>query len=174
MHKLISPLKLLDKSRILASFGALLIMLAGTAFAAQELSLQDRGEAEGQRPTSEPRLSAQGVHKVSRLLGKAVKNPQGETLGKLNELVIDEQGQVKYFVLAHSGVLSMGTKKTAIAWKLLQFSPKGSPYLVGISKKQLVGLPIFSEDEWPTEAQVTEFSAHKAQEGKTLVAPAGQ
>jgi hypothetical protein len=148
---------------------ALLVPLTGAALSA------DPKPSEGQKPTSQAKLSAHGLYKVDRILGKPVKNPKGETLGKLSEVVIDEKGQIKYFVLAHGGILGKGTKKTAIAWKLLQFSPKGSPYLVGISKKQLAGLPTFNEDKWPTEAQVTDFEALRAPEEKAQPsAPSGR
>jgi sporulation protein YlmC with PRC-barrel domain len=60
-------------------------------------------------------------HKSSDIIGTKVKNPQGEDLGKVEELVIDpREGTVEYAVLSFGGFLGMGDKLFALPFSLLK------------------------------------------------------
>src|SRR5205823_4686430 len=50
----------------------------------------------------------------------SVRNPAGEDLGKLEDLVIDENGRVLYGVLSYGGLLHVGGKLVAVPWRRLQ------------------------------------------------------
>lgn len=51
------------------------------------------------------------VVKASEVIGVKVKNSQGESLGKINEVVIDKiQGKISYLVLDFGGFLEFGNK----------------------------------------------------------------
>ena len=51
----------------------------------------------------------QKVSRVSKIIGTHVKNPKGDDLGDINELVLNsESGQVVYAVVSFGGVLGGG------------------------------------------------------------------
>jgi sporulation protein YlmC with PRC-barrel domain len=58
---------------------------------------------------------------TSGLVGTAVKNTQGETLGEIRELMIDHQsGRIVYAMVTCSGVFGMKQKTLAIPWETLK------------------------------------------------------
>ncbi|QBQ55721.1 PRC-barrel domain-containing protein [Nitrosococcus wardiae] len=90
-----------------------------------------------------------------------------EDLEKISELAIDKSGQVQHVVLSQKGMLDANAQKTAVSWELLQISPKGDHYVLTLdaTKEELANAPSFNQDNWPAEAQVTDFSAFETQEG---------
>jgi sporulation protein YlmC with PRC-barrel domain len=54
---------------------------------------------------------------ASKIIGASVKNAQGESLGKIDELVIDpHDAKIKAAVVSVGGVLGIGAKSVAIPW----------------------------------------------------------
>ena len=54
---------------------------------------------------------------ASKIIGASVKNAQGESLGKIDELVIDPaDAKIKAAVVSVGGVLGIGAKSVAIPW----------------------------------------------------------
>src|SRR5919197_3144866 len=57
---------------------------------------------------------------ASKLIGASVRNSQGESLGKIDELVIDpHDARIKAAVVSVGGVLGLGAKNVAIPWEKL-------------------------------------------------------
>jgi hypothetical protein len=128
---------------------------------------EDLAETERQDP--EQALRLQGIYKAEHLLDKPVKNPNEEDLGEISEIVMDGAGQIKYAVLSYGGLLGMGKKMTAVSWELLQISPDDDHYILNldVSREQLTEqAPTFSDDHWPTEAQLTEFTRFEPRKRK--------
>ena len=60
----------------------------------------------------------------SKLVGMEVRNPEGEDLGKIEDLVIDlHSGQVRYAALSFGGFLGVGDKLFAVPMKSMTFVP---------------------------------------------------
>ena len=94
------------------------------------------------------------VHKGSDLLGSNVKNPQGEGLGDIKDLVINpESGEIEYAVLSFGGFLGMGDKLFALPWGVLQpvhdKSGDQKYLLLSVDKERLKNSPGFPKDNWP-------------------------
>jgi len=54
---------------------------------------------------------------ASKIIGASVKNTQGESLGKIDELVIDpHDARIKAAVVSVGGVLGIGAKSVAVPW----------------------------------------------------------
>jgi sporulation protein YlmC with PRC-barrel domain len=74
----------------------------------------------------------------STIIGTAVKNAQGEDLGKIKDLMIDTQsGRVTSAVLAVGGTLGMGTKQVEIPWDTLKMGLGKEELVVEMDKDQL-------------------------------------
>ncbi|MEP7184673.1 MAG: PRC-barrel domain-containing protein [Rhodanobacter sp.] len=99
-------------------------------------------------PTAPRFLSA------STLSGDAIKNPQGESLGDLKDIMIDtESGQVAYAVLSFGGLLGMGDKLFAVPWESLVVDGENKNLVLNVSKERLKDAPGFDKDHWPNFAE---------------------
>ena len=70
----------------------------------------------------------QGWQRSSQITGMTVTSPQGEKLGKIDDLLIDQEGAVRYAILSHGGLLGIGDKLIPIPWKALKLG-QGKEYL---------------------------------------------
>jgi sporulation protein YlmC with PRC-barrel domain len=87
---------------------------------------------------------------ASSLIGDNVKNPHGEDLGKIEEIMIDtDNGRVAYAVLSFGGFLGIGDKLFAIPWDALQVAPEEKAFVINIDKETLENAPGFDKDNWP-------------------------
>ena len=79
---------------------------------------------------------------ASTLIGASVKNPQGENLGKIDELVIDpQQARVKTAVVSMGGVLGIGSKYVAVPWSEVKSSDDGKTVIIAKAKEELENAP---------------------------------
>ena len=90
----------------------------------------------------------------STLSGDSIKNPQGESLGDLKDIMIDTtSGKVAYAVLSFGGVLGMGNKLFAVPWGALTVDGENKCLLLNASKERLKDAPGFDKDHWPNFAE---------------------
>jgi sporulation protein YlmC with PRC-barrel domain len=84
------------------------------------------------------------------LKGDAIKNHNDETLGELEEIVIDvDAGKVAYGVLASGGFLGMGEKFFAIPWEMLTVDTDEKVLRLDLDKEIFEEAPGFDKDDWP-------------------------
>jgi sporulation protein YlmC with PRC-barrel domain len=87
---------------------------------------------------------------ASTLIGASVKNPQGESLGKIDELVIDpQQAQIKTAVVSMGGVLGIGSKYVAVPWSEVKSSDDGKSVIIAKAKEELENAPEWKKPEPP-------------------------
>ena len=87
---------------------------------------------------------------ATTLLGDAVKNPQGESLGDLKEIMFDTTtGKISYGVLAFGGILGLGDKYFAVPWSALSIDYANHHLVLNASKERLKDAPGFDKDNWP-------------------------
>jgi len=108
-------------------------------------------QVEGRLPGD--RQAAQHVSRASKLIGAEVKNSEGTSLGKIDDLMLDERGNVRYFIMTHGGVLGVGQKYCAVPFKSGAIKHKedsDTRYVeMNISPKTLEKAPTFTSDKWP-------------------------
>jgi sporulation protein YlmC with PRC-barrel domain len=93
------------------------------------------------------------VYKSPDLLGKTVKNMSNETLGTLEDFVIDvKTGRVAYAVLAHGETLGFGGKLFAIDPAALSMSNDLKYLQLDFPLSDYANTPGFDANKWPTEA----------------------
>jgi sporulation protein YlmC with PRC-barrel domain len=96
---------------------------------------------------------------ASTLSGDTVKNPEGETLGDLKDIMIDTvNGTVAYGVLSFGGLLGMGEKLFAVPWDALQVDGANKQLILNVDKERLKKAPGFDKDHWPNFAD-SQFTA---------------
>lgn len=87
---------------------------------------------------------------ASTLTGTSVENPDGEDLGKLEELMVDlTNGRFAYAVLSFGGILGIGNKLFAIPWDALYVDTENEVIVLDIDKQTLEKAPGFDKDNWP-------------------------
>lgn len=90
---------------------------------------------------------------ASSISGDKVKNPQGESLGKIEDLMIDlESGRVTYAVLSFGGFLGLGDKLFAIPMEALTLDADDKQFILNIPKEKLDQANGFDKDNWPDMA----------------------
>lgn len=86
----------------------------------------------------------------SSISGDAVVNRMGDSLGKIEDLMIDlSEGQVAYAVLSFGGFLGMGNKLFAIPFDALELDAENRRFILDIPKDRLEAAPGFDKDNWP-------------------------
>jgi len=87
---------------------------------------------------------------ASTLTGDAVQNAAGESLGKVDEIMIDiASGKVAYAVLSFGGFLGMGNKLFALPWSTLRVDEDQQHFVLDIDKTKLENAPGFDKEHWP-------------------------
>ena len=84
------------------------------------------------------------------LMGDRVVNTAGETLGKIEELMIElASGTVEYAVLATGGFLGMGERLFAIPWHAMAIDLDAKSFVLDADKQFLENAPGFDKEHWP-------------------------
>jgi sporulation protein YlmC with PRC-barrel domain len=96
------------------------------------------------------------VLSASTLAGDHVRNPAGEDLGKVEEIMLDvSTGRVAYAVLSFGGFLGMGSKLFALPWDALTLDEDNHEFVLNVDKQKLENAPGFDKDNWPDMADTT-------------------
>jgi len=134
----------------------ILAAAAASLFAA--VSLADDVKVQVNAPGARAANSAT-AHRASKMIGMAVKNAAGESLGKINDLVIDEKGSIRYAAVQFGGFAGFNAKLFAVPWN--HFAIKNdidsdNLYVeLNINKETLENAPGFPSDKWPDFADQT-------------------
>ena len=87
---------------------------------------------------------------VEKIIGSKVINVKGETLGKIENLVIDiDTGRILYAVLESGGFLGMGEKLFPVPWGSLAALPSEGIFFLNQSKEQMQKAPAFDKKNLP-------------------------
>lgn len=86
----------------------------------------------------------------SKVEGTDVFNFNGDSLGSIDDLVIDKaSGQVRYAVLEFGGLFGLGTDRYPLPWSKLQYDTDKDGYVVDLEKEQLSDAPKYAKDDAP-------------------------
>ena len=104
------------------------------------------------------------IVKASEVTGVKVVNGTGDSLGDINEVVLDKTtGKVNYLVLDFGGFLGFGNKFFAVPWQSFAYDKKEDCFVLNVEKERLKQAPGFDKDHWPNFAdrsvseQIIEF-----------------
>ena len=135
---------------------ALLALLAATPSLAQTTNPPTT-------PASPPAASASGDQmsyysstpgqmRASKLVGMNVKNNANETIGEINELILDKDGKVAAVVVGVGGFLGIGQREVALDYKTLNIKydhnamtdAGATTVTVNATKDSLMGAPAWT------------------------------
>jgi len=134
------------------------VVLGWTALASAQTDKQQPKNPPGTPPTISKKELKKAVpfcEKASEVIGSKVKNPQGEDLGKVEELVVDPMtGTIEYAAISFGGFLGMGDKLFAVPFSMLKAPevPEGDRrayFTLNADKARLEKAPGFDKNNWP-------------------------
>ena len=93
---------------------------------------------------------------ASSFEGETVVNTQGETIGEIEEIMLDVRGgRIAYAVLAVGGFLGVAEKYFAIPWHAFTMDTDNHRFVLDVDKERLSKAPGFDKDHWPSMADET-------------------
>lgn len=99
--------------------------------------------------------------RASELIGINIQNSQGESVGEINDIVIDaKHGKIRYAAVTYGGFLGVGDKMFAVPFEAFQCQrdpDDADDYVMvlNVTQQQLEGDKGFDQDNWPDFADRT-------------------
>jgi sporulation protein YlmC with PRC-barrel domain len=93
-------------------------LLATVAFAQTPTATTDRANM---APAAASSSSFQGTWRAAKIVGLSVYNDNNESIGSINELLMDKNGNIKAVVIGVGGFLGMGSHLVAIPYEKIKF-----------------------------------------------------
>jgi hypothetical protein len=83
------------------------------------------------------------------ILGRDVKSPKGEDLGRVVDVLADSQGHVRVAIIDFGGFLGVGTRRIAVDWPLLRFdlSSRDKPLILSVDRQKLQSAPEYNSNK---------------------------
>jgi hypothetical protein len=102
-----------------------------------------------------------GEIRASKLIGTTVKNPGNETIGDINEVILDNDGRVAALIIGVGGFLGMGERQVAVDFKSVRLSQEGNSTVVmfNATKDGLKSAPAWT---WASDTGTTGTSSTPA------------
>lgn len=139
------------RRHLIIIFVAIIGIVFGTKGFTQEKQRPVAGDM-ARRTTEDQRINAFTVEKIK---GSKVINLKGETLGKIEDLIIDiDTGRIVYAVLESGGVLGFGDKLFPVPWESLGALPSEGIFFLNQSKEQMEKAPAFNKNKLPDMADM--------------------
>jgi hypothetical protein len=103
---------------------------------------------------------------AQKVKGTTVYNLAGETLGTVDDIMIDKvTGRALYAVMSFGGFLGMGEKYHPLPWPTLKYDDQKGGYVVNLSKQRLQDAPTYdgsSDFKWTSDYGRTVDSYYEA------------
>jgi len=108
------------------------------------IEAQTEPSAHGKAGTPAIVLNTQSVQAV---LGKVVRSSTGEDMGRLVDVVVDQNGQPRAAIIDFGGFLGVGSRKIAVDWGVLNFSRDTDKGVITaeLTRDQVKSAPEFKE-----------------------------
>ncbi len=128
---------------------AVLVTVLGLS-AGSLLAQSESYDSQKQKQRSEQTGATQKINRASELIGMAVKNPQGEKLGEIKDVVIDfSRDRVGYVVLTSDPGVLKTEKLHAVPLRAFQPGADGSSLTLNADKQKMAMAQGFSKENWP-------------------------
>jgi len=83
-------------------------------------------------------------------IGRPVRNSAGETLGRIEDLVLNSSGGgISFAILSLTGMSRIGDRLVAVPWGKFAASPGRDYLLVDVGRNILESAPTFERTSWP-------------------------
>lgn len=118
--------------------------------ATEAAPLPPTGTSATNPPTVAPDNPALEKLRMSKIVGAQVKDREGNKIGDIEDVIVDEKGNASLAIVSSGGILGAGQSLRAVPWSELQPGPEGSDRVLDMTEEQLEKVPSFESDQWPT------------------------
>lgn len=135
-----------------AAFGTALAQDGAAVPQAEGNSLQQHkaaAPAVQKEPAPPPSVSVIGARDAHGVLGRDVRSPANEDMGRIVDVIVDREGQVRAAVIDFGGFLGVGSRKIVVDWNALHFgriANKSDAITLELTKEQVTAAPEYKED----------------------------
>ena len=139
---------------ILAS---LLVALAAVASRAENesqpappaVAKETEPPAAAKEPSPPPSVTVIAPREAHGVLGRDVRSPADEDMGRIVDVIVDRTGTVRAAVIDFGGFLGVGSRKIVVDWSALHFghvADKKDNITLELNKAQVAAAPEYKED----------------------------
>jgi hypothetical protein len=96
-----------------------------------------------------PSVTIIGAREAHGVLGRDVRSPTDEDMGRIVDVIVDRSGMVRAAVIDFGGFLGVGSRKIVVDWNALHFArvaDKGDSITLELTKEQVTAAPEYKED----------------------------
>ena len=100
-------------------------------------------------PAPAPSVTIIGAKEAHGVLGRDVRSPADEDMGRIVDVIVDRAGVVRAAVIDFGGFLGVGSRKIVVDWNALHFghvADKGDSITLELTKDQVTAAPEYKED----------------------------
>ena len=135
---------------------AITTIMATSPFFASDVQASDKTKTTTITHSNEV-VTMKGGYSIlgSKFIGMEVKNPQGENLGEIKDIMIDSTGRVRYAAVSYGGFMSMGDKMYAVPLDAFTFKREKDMFfddvtlILNVTQEQLKDDKGFDNKNWP-------------------------
>jgi hypothetical protein len=136
----------------------ILLLSVGLAGSALVYAAEDTGTTQGSRavapdaakePAPPPSVTVIGARDAHGILGREVRSAANEDMGRVVDVIVDRQGNVRAAVIDFGGFLGVGSRKIVVDWGALRFggvANKRDRITLELTKAQVAAAPEYKED----------------------------
>lgn len=124
--------------------------------------------AQAERPSErgnavQERKGSAASWRASHVIGLDVKNAESETIGEVEDLILDmKSGEIVAVVISTGGFLGLGETHSAVPVAVLRYDDRAEGFKTKLTKEQLGNAPQFKASEWPDYSEATSSEALRA------------
>jgi PRC-barrel domain len=100
-------------------------------------------------PAPPPSVTIIGASDAHGVLGREVRSPADEDMGRIVDVIVDRLGTVRAAVIDFGGFLGVGSRKIVVDWNALHFgriANKGERITLELTKEQVMAAPEYKDD----------------------------
>lgn len=90
-----------------------------------------------------------GLFRASALIGGGVKDLVGRDAGRIEDLLVEHDGDVAYAIVSFGGLLGVGDRLFAVPWTAVIVDRENRIVHIDVKKESLERSPSFSREKWP-------------------------
>jgi hypothetical protein len=120
----------------------------GEATAPSSAQQQEGAAPAMKEPAPPPSVTIIGASEARGVLGRDVRGPAEEDMGRIVDVIVDRQATVRAAVIDFGGFLGVGSRKIVVDWNALHFgrvANKGESVTLDLTKEQVMAAPEYKE-----------------------------
>jgi hypothetical protein len=140
---------IVEKSAMRAKGLLAVILFAVAALAAAVSQAQNPASPPAAKEPAPPSVTIIGARDAHGVLGRDVRSPADENMGRIVDVIVDRSGSVRAAVIDFGGFLGVGSRKIVVDWNALHFgriANKSDSITLELTKDQVTAAPEYKED----------------------------